>query len=179
MQIGCVWVDRRSFFMSDRESSLYPISCKSDRKSDRESDAKSDVCVDACFLCQIENLISIRFHANRMENRTRKSYVYTDPKKHSCISGRRTFIFSRIRQLCFCSHHFSILQYPVASCVCFSAFRFPFDAHAQEKGDWRRLRGRLHVRIPIRFHIRFPIRFAAHTISRTIRISAYFKLDTI
>jgi hypothetical protein len=33
----------------------------------------------------------------------------------------------------------------------------------------------LHVRIPIRF----PIRFAAHTISHSIRIGAYFILDTI
>jgi hypothetical protein len=33
--------------------------------------------------------------------------------------------------------------------------------------------------ISIRFPIRFPIRFAAYTISRTIRIGAYFKLDTI
>jgi hypothetical protein len=40
-------------------------------------------------------------------------------------------------------------------------------------------RGRLHVRILVRIPIQIPIRFGAHPISHTIRISAYFKLDTI
>jgi hypothetical protein len=41
------------------------------------------------------------------------------------------------------------------------------------------LRGRLHVRISVRIGVRIRIQFADHPISRTIRISAYFKFDTI
>jgi hypothetical protein len=40
------------------------------------------------------------------------------------------------------------------------------------------VKGRLHVRILVRIPVRIPLRFVAHPISHTLRISAYFKLDT-